>query len=141
MQVEQEKYYTELFRSFPEQTLINRLGEGKDAYRDGVYELLIQEATDRGLSGSSLDERIQISKTECLNRQINAWIVWGYILPNILRIYFGGKLLEAAKLSEDKIKTKAHTHGVVLTILGSLLPAIAVIAFIASVVIRIVRNL
>jgi hypothetical protein len=138
---EKQKYYIEQFGGLPDQALINQIREGKDAFRKGVYELLIEEATKRGLSGDYLKEQMRSAKEQDLNKRVNAWIVWGYIFLGIPGFFLGLKLLKAAKSPELKIRTKAFVNGIILTVIGGLILFPVLIGIMVVLIVKIIGYL
>lgn len=64
MDIQERRKLKEKYKEFSNEALLDMLLEGKQAYVEGAYELLLQEAKDRGLE-DKLEQMRKVEKQTC----------------------------------------------------------------------------
>ena len=111
--------------------LLNRIYEGKESYREGMYEILLTEANSRGLDTSSViletDAREYMEKTtlkEEKNLKLAGWI-FTFVAFGLGGIIFGLQLWLSKEKDKDgnmlkKYSKNGRSHGLVMSLVGGL---------------------
>lgn len=140
MDQSQVNRYAERFRQLSDADILRNLADGPEAFRDGIYQVLLDEATQRGLNleqaRHDAGERSKRTKLQT----VKVLTVWGYITAfaalGVPGIIIGARLRNLSKDPEIQGGTLAGINGNVISIIS----VIILLLGIAGIVYRIIAS-
>jgi hypothetical protein len=83
--------------------LLDAIGEGSEAYRNGVFALYLKEAKARNISIKNMDikKRIEDKKEQKIEEQARLLVTLSYVFIIFIGVYTGGKLMFRKKTNGD----------------------------------------
>ncbi len=117
--------------------IIKQLAEGRQGFREGVYDAFISEAEQRGLNYTIIEEEVLKYKQEDKQKRINRLILWGYMFMiaggGLGGLIIGWKLYKLAQGSELKANTSAKTNGTIQMIFGGMIFLLVIMGIIVGI--------